>query len=241
VDRLPGRPADGRSRRYGGIHVQDRDLHAREAGTNLGTIAWATAITYSTERRSELTWLGQPALTPEEATMATDASDHEQQRRELEEIRRKFAEVGKRMGSAFEPTSPDTNRERPLALAPPTAPPNQPPAPAPPDELPARPRWQWVAAVALLLVGTGFGYALPRAGPNDPPPPPPPSTARPPASTQPQQPQPVPSVPQVCLETARMGDQVIAKLMINDRDRRLAEALKAYTLASQACRKEASP
>jgi hypothetical protein len=162
--------------------------------------------------------------------MATDASDHEQQRRELEEIRRQFAEVGKRMGSAFEPASPDQNRERPLALAPPTA---------PPDEQPARPRWQWVAAVALLLVGTGLGYALPRAGSNDPPPPR--STARPPVSTQPQQPQPVPSVPEVCLETARMGDQVIAKLMINDRDRRLVEALKAYTLASQACRKEASP
>jgi hypothetical protein len=161
--------------------------------------------------------------------MATDASDHEQQRRELEEIRRKFAEVGKRMGSAFEPAAPDEHRERPFALAPPTA---------PPDEQPARPRWQWAAAMALIFVlGTGFGYALPRAGSNDPPPPP----ARSPVSTQPQQPQPVPSVPQVCLETARMGDQVIAKLMINDRDRRLAEALKAYTLASQACRKEASP
>jgi len=173
--------------------------------------------------------------------MATDASGQEQQRRELEEVRRQFAEVGKRMGSAFEPASPDDDRERPRALAPTTAPPNQPPPPAPPDELPARPRWQWVAAVALLLVGTGLGYALPSAGPNDPPPPPPPSTARPPASTQPQQPQTVPSVPQVCLETARRGDKVIAKLVINDRDRRLAEALKAYTLASQACRKEASP
>jgi hypothetical protein len=160
------------------------------------------------------------------------ATDHEQQRRELEEIRHKFAEVGKRMGSAFEPASPDTNRERPLALAPPTA---------PPDEQPARPRWQWAAALALIFVlGTGFGFVLPRGdGSSDPPPPP--STARSPVSTQAPQPQPVPSVPQVCLETARMGDQVIAKLMINDRDRRLAEALKAYTLASQACRKEASP
>jgi hypothetical protein len=162
--------------------------------------------------------------------MATDASDPEQQRRELEEIRRQFAEAGKRMGSAFEPAAaPDENRERPLALAPPTA---------PPDEQPAPPRWQWVAAVALLLVGTGLGYALPRAGSNDPPPPP---SARPPVSTQPQQPQTVPSVPEVCLETARRGDEVIAKLMINGHSRRLAEALKAYTLASQACRKEASP
>ena len=159
--------------------------------------------------------------------MATDASDHEQQRRELEEIRHKFAEVGKRMGSAFEPAAPDEHRERPVALA-------------PPDEQPARPRWQWAAAMALMFVlGTGFGYALPRAGSNDPSPPP--STARPPVSTQPQQPQPVSSVPQVCLETARMGDEVIAKLVMNDRDRRLVEALKAYTLASQACRKAASP
>jgi hypothetical protein len=160
--------------------------------------------------------------------MATDASDHEQQRRELEEIRHKFAEVGKRMGSAFEPASLDTNRERPLALA-------------PPDEQPSRPRWQWAAAMALIFVlGTGFGFVLPRGdGSSDPPPPP--STARPPVSTQAPQVPTVPSVPEVCLETARMGDQVIAKLMINDRDRRLAEALKAYTLASQACRKEASP
>ena len=164
--------------------------------------------------------------------MATDASDHEQQRRELEEIRHKFAEVGKRMGSAFEPAAPDEHRERPVALAPPTA---------PPDEQPARPRWQWAAAMALIFVlGTGFGFVLPRGdGSSDPPPPQ--STARPPVSTRAQQPQPLPSVPEVCLETARMGDQVIAKLMINDRDRRLAEALKAYTLASQACRKEASP
>ena len=162
--------------------------------------------------------------------MATDASDHEQQRRELEEIRHKFAEVGKRMGSAFEPASPDTNRERPLALAPPTA---------PPDEQPSRPRWQWAAAMALIFVlGTGFGFVLPRGdGSSDPPP----STARSPVSTQAPQVRTVPSVPEVCLETARMGDQVIAKLVINDRDRRLAEALKAYTLASQACRKEASP
>jgi len=165
--------------------------------------------------------------------MATAASDHEHQRRELEEIRRQFAEAGKRMGSAFEPAAPNQHRERPLALAPPIASPNQ--QPAPPDELPAGPRWRWVAAVALLLVGTGFGYALPRAGSDDSPPP------RAPLSTQLQQPQPVSSVPQVCLETARMGDQVIAKFVINDRDRRLAEALKAYTVASQACRKEASP
>jgi hypothetical protein len=169
--------------------------------------------------------------------MATNASHQEQQQRELEEIRRQFAEVGKRIGSAFEPASADEHRERSLALAPPTAPPDT--QPAPPGEQAARPRWQWVAAVALVLVGTGLGYALPRAGSNDQQPLP--STARSPVSAQPQQPQPVPSVPEVCLETARRGDEVIAKLTVNDRSRRLAEALKAYTLASQACRQQAPP
>jgi hypothetical protein len=57
--------------------------------------------------------------------MATDTSDREQQRQELEEIRRQFAAVGERMGSAFQPASPDDDRQRPLALAPPTAPPDE--------------------------------------------------------------------------------------------------------------------
>jgi hypothetical protein len=35
--------------------------------------------------------------------MATDASDRDAQRRELEEIRRKFTEMGARVGSLFEP------------------------------------------------------------------------------------------------------------------------------------------
>jgi hypothetical protein len=50
-------------------------------------------------------------------------------------------------------------------------------------------------------------------------------------------------VPRACLETAEQGDEVFALLSSNVRvnDRRLAEAMKAYTLASQACRKEASP
>jgi hypothetical protein len=171
--------------------------------------------------------------------MASHASDQEQQRRELEEIRRQFAEVSRRTGSAFEPAAPDKERAPPLALVPPDQ------QPAPPAERPTRPRWQWVAAAVLLLVGTGIGYALPRAGSNDPPAPPPPSTAPPPASTQPPAaaagPRTVTSVPEACLETARRGDEVLHLFTINDRGRRLAEALKAYTLASQACRKEASP
>jgi hypothetical protein len=168
--------------------------------------------------------------------MATNPEEPpiEQQRRELEEIRRKFAEVGERLGSAFEPMPPEDLQPRPQPL----------PAPAP--ERPTRPRWQWVAAAVLLLVGTGFGYALPRAGSNDPPAPPPQTTAPPaPPSTQPPPaapgPRTVPSVPDACLETARWGDEMVHLFTINDRSRRLAEALKAYTLASQACRKEASP
>jgi len=151
----------------------------------------------------------------------------EQQRRELEEIRRKFAEVGARLGSAFEPASPDEDDQLP---------------PAPPLDQPARPRWQWLAAITLIFVlGTGFGYLLPRSGAGDPPAPGPPP---PPASTL-ATPQPSPVirtvVPRVCVEAARRGDETIHLLTIKVRDRRLADALKAYTLASQACRKEASP
>jgi hypothetical protein len=162
--------------------------------------------------------------------MATNASGHEQQRRELEEIRRQFAEVGMRMGSAFEPAAPDDDRQPPLALAPPTA---------RPDQQPARPRWQWVAAVAaIFLLGIGLGYTLPRAATTDPRP----STARPPVATESPQAPAVPSVPEVCVETARRGDRVFALLTSKVRDQRqVAEALKAYTLASQACRSAAAP
>jgi hypothetical protein len=159
-------------------------------------------------------------------------SDPERQQRELEELRRQFAEVGKRI-SAFEPASPDQQRERSLVLARSIAPPAKQPAP---------PRWRLVAAVALIFVlGTGFGYGLSRAGSNHPPPRPAPSMARPPLSAQPQQAQPVASVPQACLETTRRGDELVYLFTIKDRSRRLVRALKAYTLASQACRQQASP
>jgi hypothetical protein len=162
-------------------------------------------------------------------------SDPEQQQ-ELQELRRQFAEVGKRI-SAFEPASADEHRERPLVLAGRIA--------LPAKQL-ALPRWRLVAAVALIFVfGAGVGYALPRVGSNHAAPPPAPSTARPPlsVSVQPQQPQPQPvaSVPQACLETARRGDELVYLFTVNDRSRRLVQALKAYTLASQACRQQASP
>jgi hypothetical protein len=154
----------------------------------------------------------------------------ERQRRELEEIRRKFTEVGARLGSAFEPAPPDD--DQPRALPPPAAPLDQ----------PAWPRWQWLAAVVLIFVlGAGLGYLLPRSGTGDPPAPspqPPPATtpAAPRVSTPPRA-----LVPRSCLEAARHGDETISLLVRNVRDRRLDVALKAYTLASQACRKEASP
>ena len=164
--------------------------------------------------------------------MATNPEERpeERQRRELEEIRRKFTEVGARLGSAFEPASPQ-NDDQPPALLPPAAPLDQ----------PTRPRWQWLAAVALIFVlGTGLGYLLPRSGAGaQPAPTPPPSASTPAAPRTSTAPRAV--VPRACLETARRGDETIALLTTNVRDRRLARALKAYTLASQACRKEASP
>jgi hypothetical protein len=168
--------------------------------------------------------------------VATNPEEHaeERQRRELEEIRRKFHEVGARLGSAFEPASPAGGAEQaqPRAL----------PPPAPPPDRPARPRWQWLAAVALVFtLGAGFGYLLPRSGAGAQPAPPQPSATTPAAPLTSAAPTPKAAVPRVCLETAQRGDEVIALLNRNIRTRRLAEALKAYTLASQACREEASP
>jgi len=155
----------------------------------------------------------------------------ERQRRELEEIRRKFTEVGARLVPAFEPATPTApaEQEQPRAL------------PAPPPDQPARPRWQWLGAIVLIFVlGTGLGYLLPRSGAGAQPAP----SAPQPSATTPAAPQattaPPAAVPS-CLETARRGDEVIHLLVTNVRNRRLAEALKAYTLASQACREEASP
>ena len=160
--------------------------------------------------------------------MATNPE--ERQRRELEEIRRKFTEVGARLGSAFEPATPTD--EQP--------PPN--PPPDPPREQPARPRWRWLGATVLIFaLGTGFGYLLPRSGAGAQPAPaaPQPSATTPAAPRTTTAPRAV--VPRSCLQTARLGDEVIHLLVTNVRNRRLAVALKAYTLASQACREEASP
>jgi hypothetical protein len=160
----------------------------------------------------------------------------QQQRRELEEIRRHFAEVGRQTGSAFAPTTPEDDRLAAVAR----------PFTSPLDR-PRRPPWQWAVAVVLVfLLGAGFGALLSGVGPNDRPAAsaasPPTATAPAPATTQAPQVWTVPSVPQVCLETARTGDQVIAMLTRAKRNPSLlSEALKEYSLASQACRKAASP
>ena len=155
----------------------------------------------------------------------------QQQRRELAEVRRRYAEVGRRMGSAFAPAAPEDDRS---AAAEPFA--------APLGRL-RRPPWGRAAAAALaFLLGTGVGYLLPRAEPNQPPAAAAPTTVPTPATTRAlRQLRPVPTVPEACLETARRGDEMVHLFTVNDRSRRLAEALRAYTLASQACRREASP
>jgi hypothetical protein len=172
--------------------------------------------------------------------MATDRDEqvHERQRqqRELEEIRRSFAEMGARMGSLFEPAEPAEPAPQPerLALSAP------PPAPS---VFAGRPRWWWVGALALLfLAGTAFGYILPNDG--SPPPPTATTTAQGPVVSSPP-PETVirtkTSVPDACIDTAELADDVIARLNRNQRDNRLFLALRDYTIASQACRKEASP
>jgi hypothetical protein len=170
--------------------------------------------------------------------MATDRDEQQRQQQELEEIRRSFAEMGARMGSLFEPTEleesePAPRPERPALPAPPPAPPL----------FAGRPRWWWAAALTVLfLVGGLFGWLL-RGDGESPPPPTQPTVAQ--AVVPPAPPETVirtkTSVPEVCLDTAELGDEVIARLNRNQRDNRLFLALRDYTTASQACRREASP
>jgi hypothetical protein len=48
-------------------------------------------------------------------------------------------------------------------------------------------------------------------------------------------------VPEECLDAAELADDVIARLVGDLRDNRLAKDLRDYTIASQACRRAASP
>jgi hypothetical protein len=167
--------------------------------------------------------------------MATDRDEQQRQQQELEEIRRSFAEMGARMGSLFEPAELDDESQ-----------PSRPALPAPPAAAPARPRWQWAGAVALLfLTGTVFGWILPKDdGGSEAPP----ATQAPPTTVQATAPPPpstviktVKSVPESCVDTAELADEIISRLNRNQRDNDLALALIDYGVASQACRREASP
>ena len=163
--------------------------------------------------------------------------ERQRQQRELAETRRTFAEMGARMGSLFEPA--DADEPKP---APPSEQRALPAPPAAPPLVAGRPRWWWAAALTLLfLVGGLFGWLLRGEGGSEPPPSP--TTVA--AAVPPAPPETVirakTSVPEACLDTARLGDEVIARLTGNQRDNRLFPALRKYTIASQACRREASP
>jgi hypothetical protein len=153
------------------------------------------------------------------------ANDGERQRRELEEIRRSFLEMGTKMGSLFEPVQQNGNGSGD--------------APAEAVAAPATTGWRKpivirlttaaVAAVLCLLAGVGIGRVLPHGATASASPAPVVATTT-----------PAPPAPPDCLRTAQLGDQVIDMLMHNVRDQRLSLVFKQYTEASQACRKEAS-
>ena len=175
--------------------------------------------------------------------MANDGDEQQRERqrqqRELEEIRRNFAETGARMGSLFEPTEPEEPERSPRPLLPPAPP----VAASSPFGILARSRWWWAAALTLLfLVGGLFGWLLRGEGGSEPPPSPTTVAA---AVPPPAPPETVirtrTSVPEVCLEATKLGDEVIARLTRNQRDNRLFLTLREYISASQACRKQASP
>ena len=99
-----------------------------------------------------------------------------------------------------------------------------------------------VALTLLFLVGGLFGWLLRGDGASADQPLTPTTVA---AAVPPAPPETVirtkTSVPEACREAAELGDEVIARLTRNQRDNRLFLALRKYTIASQACRREASP
>ena len=48
------------------------------------------------------------------------------------------------------------------------------------------------------------------------------------------------TVPDACVDTAELADEIISRLDRNVRDQRLFNELRDYTIASQACRREAA-
>ena len=122
------------------------------------------------------------------------------------------------------------------------------PAPSllPPAPPPLRRPQRLALAVNLLLVmalGTVLVVAVqrgPATGPSATVP-----TARAATTTVPPstvvETRTVTSVPEQCIEMAELADDVISRLNRKIRDERLFLALRDYTIANQACRREASP
>jgi hypothetical protein len=128
----------------------------------------------------------------------------------------------------------------------PEEPDGQPAPSAPATSLLRRPQRRLALAVNLLLVlalGVGFLVGVQRGkdlGHLTPVPTPSASTAVP-STTRPAPARTVTSIPEQCLKTAELADEVISRMNRNIRDERLFLALRDYTIASQACRRAASP
>ncbi len=98
--------------------------------------------------------------------------------------------------------------------------------------------------MVLLLVGHRLRLGAVPGRTSDSPPPVAATgttTVQPTTTAKPLPPRTVVSVPEQCVETAELADEVISRLNRNVRDERLFLALRDYTIASQACRREASP
>jgi hypothetical protein len=127
----------------------------------------------------------------------------------------------------------------------PTLPEQPPEPPGPPPPLLRPPAWprrtpQRLALVVNLLLVLGLGVVLgvaatDRQDANGGAPVPAASTV---AVTRPAI---QAKVPDACVDSVELADEVISRLNRNIRDNRLAETLRAYTIASQACRRVASP
>jgi hypothetical protein len=136
---------------------------------------------------------------------------------------------------------------RMLAAEPAAAPPGQ-PAPSPPAN-PRPRRAQRLAlgvnlllvlalGVALVVVAVGARGGLDPGASTQSTARTSPSTSIPPASTVVRT---VVQVPQACLDSTDRADEVIFRLVRGKRDKELALALRDYSVAAQACRKEAPP
>jgi hypothetical protein len=143
---------------------------------------------------------------------------------------------------------------QPVAHGPTTALPDRPPEPPeplalslPPQAPPRRTPQRLALAVNLLLVlalGVVIGVAATDAQDANGSAPRPAVSTVVAATTQPTAaaaaPAPAPA-PEACIDAAELADEVISRLTRNIRDNRLAEVLRDYTIASQACRRAASP